>query len=142
MTARPDGWHVDDDLLEDYADGVPLAPALQASVEKHLEGCASCRVRLAPAVDSARLDAVWAEVVAQVDAPQLGLVVRGLQRLGVREDTARLLAVTPSMRVPWLLSLTAVLALALLTAHTVDRGVVLFLARSCRSPGWPSPSPR
>jgi hypothetical protein len=122
------GCHLDDDLLDDYADGVPLSPALQASAEKHLEACGLCRGRLVPAVDPARLDAVWAEVVATVDAPPLGLVARALLRLGVREDTARLLAVTPSMRVPWLLSLAAVLGLALLTAHTVDSGVVLFLA--------------
>ena len=121
-------WHVDDDVLTDYADGFPLAPALQASVEKHLESCAGCRARLAPAVDTARLDAVWAEVVATVDAPRPGPVERLLLRLGVREDTARLLAATPSMRASWLSSVVVVLALAVISAHSVEDGVVLFLA--------------
>ena len=121
-------WHLDDDLIDDYADGFPMAPALQASVETHLEACEHCRARLAPAVDPARLDAVWAEVVATVDAPRPAPLERLLLRAGVREDTARLLAATPSMRASWLSSLVAVLAIALLSAHAVDDGVVLFLA--------------
>jgi hypothetical protein len=121
-------WHLDDDLVGVYADGLPMAPALQASVDKHLEACAHCRTRLAPAVDPARLDAVWAEVVAAVDAPRPGLLERLLLRGGVRENTARLLAATPSMRASWLSSLAAVLAIALLSAHAVQDGVVLFLA--------------
>lgn len=121
-------WHLDDDLLEDYALGAPLSPAVAASAEKHLEACAGCRVRLMPMVDADRLDAVWTEVVDVVDAPRLGPVERLLLRLGMREDSARLLAATPSMRGPWLLSVAVVLGLALITARTVDTGIVLFLA--------------
>lgn len=121
-------WHLEDELLHDYADGSPMAPDLQASVEKHLEACGGCRTRLTPAVDAARLDAVWAAVVATVDAPRPGPVERLLLRLDVREDTARLLAATPSMRGPWLLSVAAVLGLSLMTAHSVEDGIVLFLA--------------
>ena len=51
-------WHLDDDLIEDYALGAPLSPAQTASAETHLESCAACRARLSPLVDTSRLDAV------------------------------------------------------------------------------------
>jgi hypothetical protein len=121
-------WHVDDDLLDTYAQGRPLPPALTASVETHLERCGHCQARMAPSTDPVRLDAVWAEVVDAVDAPRVGLVERLLLRLGVAPDTARLLAVTPSLQLSWLTGTAIALTLALAVAHSGDRGVALFLA--------------
>jgi hypothetical protein len=121
-------WHLDENLLETYADGRPMAPALTASVETHLEHCPACRSRLAPTVDPARLDAVWAQVVDAVDAPRAGLVERLLSRLGVPAGTARLLAVTPSLQMSWITGTAIVLALALAVAHSGDVGVAVFLA--------------
>jgi hypothetical protein len=122
------GWHVDDDLLETYAAGRAMGPALAASVEAHLDRCSGCQARLAPAIDPLRLDAVWAEVVDGVDAPQPSPLERLLIRLRVAPDTARLLAVTPSLRLSWLTGTAVALALALLVAHSGERGVALFLA--------------
>jgi hypothetical protein len=121
-------WHLDGDLLDTYAEGRPLSPALTASVEAHLERCAHCRARLVPVADVPRLDAVWAEVVDRVDAPRVPLVERLLLGLGVAPDTARLLAVTPSLQLPWVTGTAIALTLALLVAHTGDDGVALFLA--------------
>jgi len=121
-------WHVDDDLLDTYAQGRPLPPALTASVEAHLERCGHCQARMTPTVDLVRLDAVWAEVVDAVDAPRVGLLERLLLRLGVAPDTARLLAVTPSLQLSWLTGTVIALALALAVAHSGDDGVALFLA--------------
>jgi len=121
-------WHVDDGLLDDYAEGTPLPPALTASVEAHLERCASCRARLVPVADVPRLDAVWAEVVDRVDAPRVPPVERLLVALGLAPDTARLLAVTPSLQLSWFTGTAIALTLALLVAHTGDHGVALFLA--------------
>jgi len=120
-------WHLDEDVLDRYVGG-SAPPALAASVEAHVIACAACRERLVPAVDLPRLDRVWEEVLERVDAPVPGPVERLLLRLGVRDDTARLLAATPSLRGAWFLSVVAVLALALLSAHATDRGVVVFLA--------------
>lgn len=67
-------------------DGAPTADSSTRS-------CADCRARLAPAVDPARLDLVWAEVVDVVDAPRM-----------------------------------TVLTLALVVAHSGERGIAVFLA--------------
>lgn len=120
-------WHLEEDVLDRYAGGT-APPALAASIEAHVVGCAACRERLVPAVDLPRLDRVWEEVLERVDAPVPGPGERLLLALGLRGDTARLLAATPSLRAAWFLSLLAVLGLALLSAHATARGVVVFLA--------------
>ena len=122
------GWHLDDDLLDGYAEGRAMTPALTASVEAHLERCPHCQARLAPSVDVSRLDAVWADVVDAVDAPAPSPLERLLTRLGVAPDTARLLAVTPSLQLSWVTGTAIALCLALLVAHSGERGVALFLA--------------
>lgn len=122
------GWHVDDDLLDTYAEGRPMTPALLASVEAHLERCPLCQARLAPAADTPRLDAVWAQVVDVIDAPRASLVERLLLRVGVAPDTARLVAVTPSLQLSWITGTAIALSLALLVAHSGERGVAMFLA--------------
>jgi hypothetical protein len=122
------GWHVDDDLLDTYVDGHAMTPALLASVEAHLERCTTCQARLAPPADHVRLDAVWAEITDTLDAPRTWWVERLLLRVGVAPDTARLVAMTPSLQLSWVTATVIVLALALAVAHTGDRGVALFLA--------------
>ena len=121
-------WHLDDDLLDGYGQGRPMTPALAASVETHLERCRSCQARLEPAAGADRLDAVWAGVVDSIDAPRVPLLERLLRRTGVPADTARLLAVTPSLQLSWLTGTAIVLALALAVAHSGDHGIALFLA--------------
>lgn len=121
------GWHLDTDTLDRYVSGI-APPALAASIEAHVVRCADCRARMVPAVDVPRLDRIWEEVVERVDAPVPTPVERLLLRLGIRDDVARLLAATPSMRGAWLSSVVAVLVLALASAHATERGVVVFLA--------------
>ena len=120
-------WHLDPDLAGRYADG-GLGAALTASVEQHLMSCADCRSLLDPHVDPVRLDAVWAEVVDRVERHRPTLVERVLQRLGMHESTARLVAATPSLRGAWLAAMTVVLALALAAAYVSPDGAALFLA--------------
>lgn len=121
------GWHLDEDILHRYVTGV-APPALAASVEAHVVRCAACRQRMVPAVELPRLDRIWAEVVERVDAPVPAPVERLLLRLGIRDDTARLLAATPTMRGAWFASVVAVLTFALTSAHATERGIVVFLA--------------
>jgi hypothetical protein len=119
-------WHLDQDLVRRYASGATDG-VLAASIEAHLVACGECRRRLAPAVDRGRLDAVWAEVADSVDTPRAGPFERLLQLIGVRPDTARLLAATPSLRASWLAAVAAALAFAALAAGSDQRGHLLFL---------------
>jgi hypothetical protein len=121
------GWHLDADLATAYAAG-RTTPVLAASVEQHVMACAQCRAALAPAVEAPRLDRVWGEVLEQVQAPPSGLLERLLRRLGLSECTARLIALTPSLRGGWLTGVVVVLALALTAAHSGRHGIAVFLA--------------
>jgi len=119
-------WHVDPRLARRYADGA-MDLALATSVEAHLVACASCREVIGAVVPTDRLDSIWDGLAAELDAPRPGLVERFLTRLGMREDTARLLVTTASLRLSWLTSLALVLGFAALTAGSGDRGRLLFL---------------
>jgi len=120
------GWHVDEETLARYARGQgPLS--LGASVEAHLLSCARCRDLLTPAVELDRLESLWDDVVERVDAPRPGTVERLLRLARVSEDTARLLAATPSLRTSWLLALAAVLVFAAVASDVHDRGTLFFL---------------
>jgi hypothetical protein len=116
-------WHLDDALAERYADG-RVTQVLAASVEQHLIGCADCRSRLH--VEPARLDAVWAEIREQVQSPRPGPVERSLRAVGLDAPSARLVALTPSLRGSWLGGVLLVLMLALLAAHSSPHGSSAF----------------
>ena len=123
------GWHVDEETLARYAHGRgPLS--VGASVEAHLLSCARCRALLTPAVELDRLERLWDDVVERVDAPRPGMVEWLLRLAGVSEDTARLLAATPTLRASWLLAMAAALAFAVFAAIASgvhERGTLLFL---------------
>jgi hypothetical protein len=121
-------WHLDRDLADRYTDG-RVGGTLAVSVEQHLVGCAACRGLLSPAdPHAARLDAVWTEVLEQVEAPRVGLVERLLRRVGVSGPTARLVAATPTLRSAWAVGVCVVLLLALVAAHASPRGTAVFVA--------------
>jgi hypothetical protein len=123
------GWHVDEDGLVRYARGRGRL-SVDASIEAHLLACGRCRARLASEGDRDRLELLWPDVVRRVDAPRPGVVERVLRRVGVPEDTARLLAMTPELRTSWLIAVAVTLAFALgaAAAGWQDRDTVLFLA--------------
>ncbi|MES4833863.1 zf-HC2 domain-containing protein, partial [Streptomyces anthocyanicus] len=78
--SRPrDAWHVDEDDLRAYARGELAAPALW-STDAHLTACATCRGVLARVSDAAALDAGWARLDAELDAPRPGWFERLLAR--------------------------------------------------------------
>lgn len=120
------GWHLDDETARRYASGA-AGQVFAASAEAHLAVCSGCRGLLVPLVDAPRLDAIWEQVAERVDAPQPGPVERLLRRVGLRPDTARLLAATPSLSGAWLLAVAATLAFAVVAAGAGPRGTLLFL---------------
>ena len=119
-------WHLEDDVLSRYATG-RVSAAVAASAEAHLTTCATCRARLAPATPVARLDAIWDEVDQRVDTLSLPLFERALVRLGMGEDTARLLAATPSLTASWLAAVAASALFAAIAADVSSRGLFAFL---------------
>jgi hypothetical protein len=109
-------WHVTDEDLRAYADGVAAPPWLW-STEAHLAACPRCRSRLAEMADPAGVRDGWARLDAELDAPRPGPVEAALVRIGVPAHTARLLACTPGLRRSWLAAVGFTLAVTAIAAH-------------------------
>ncbi|MEV4625367.1 hypothetical protein AB0J90_03655 [Micromonospora sp. NPDC049523] len=120
-------WHVPDEELRRYADGL-LAPPLFWSTDAHLLGCADCRSRLASVADPEPVRAGWARLDGELDAPVPGPVERLLLRLGVADHTARLLAATRVLRRSWLAAVATTLVLTITLAHLAHPVVFLMVA--------------
>ena len=119
--------HLEHDWLVRYARG-ELDQARSFSVEAHLPACGDCRAAVASLVDTPRLTRTWDAIEDAIDTPPQTLVERVLVRAGVGESTARLLAVTPALRLSWLVAITAVMAIAVISAHARGpQGVMAFL---------------
>lgn len=121
-------WHADSDLLTGYARG-RLGRAQASSVEAHLMMCAACRAQLAPMADTDRLDRNLTAIAAVVDRPVRHWPERLLVRCGLSDRHARLVAVVPGARDPWLTSVAIVLVLAavLATFGESTRNTYVFL---------------
>jgi hypothetical protein len=104
-------WHADRKILVEYAAG-RLSRARTASVEAHLLTCASCRSAVAPLVEMERLDCNLAAITDRVDQPRPHLLERLLLGVGVPDRICRVLTVTPSARVAWIVAVMAALAVA------------------------------
>jgi hypothetical protein len=109
-------WHVADDDLRAYADGAAQPPWLW-STEAHLTACRRCRQRLTERVDPAAVQAGWARLDAELDAPRPGPVEALLVLLGLPAHTARLLACTPALRRSWLTAVGFTLAVTTAAAY-------------------------
>jgi hypothetical protein len=122
-------WHVAEEDLRAYAQGELAAPMLW-SADTHLVACARCRAVLADVGDPVGLDAGWARLDAELDAPRTGVFEKLLVRLGVADHIARLLAATPVLRRSWLGAVVAVLVMSVAAAHTAPTAAspTVFLA--------------
>jgi predicted anti-sigma-YlaC factor YlaD len=125
MTAQT--WHLDPDLAERYASGQASRVA-SASIEQHLIGCGACRGLLTPYAEPQRIDRIWVGVLERVEAPPLRPLERLLRACGMADSTARLLAVTPTLRGSWITGVVIVLVIAELSANNSPSGVALFMA--------------
>ncbi len=126
-TTNPHGWHADDDALRAYAEGRGL-PLASASVEGHLMSCAECRTRFAPMMAAEPLTKAWDAIRLTVEAPRRSAVERLLGRLGVSEETSRLLAAVPAFGEAWLVGMVTVTVFSGVAATFSDRfGLAVFL---------------
>lgn len=102
-------WHADETVVSRYQAG-ELDRVAAASVEAHLTACGQCR-RLVTA-DPGWLEASWRGVRERVEPGPRPAVERLLAAVGVPEGWARVVAVSPGLRLPFLLAMVAVLAFA------------------------------
>ncbi|KOX10100.1 zf-HC2 domain-containing protein [Nocardiopsis sp. NRRL B-16309] len=116
-------WHLTPAQVDEYVSST-VDDVTAMSVEAHLMHCPPCR-SLVPA-DEAWLADSWADLRDIVDRPRVGLLERALTALGLRQTTARLLTATPQLYRAWLVATVVVLAAALLSAHHLPRGSLLF----------------
>ena len=107
-------WHVDSQTLSRYQDGT-VDRVSTASIEAHLTHCEQCRGRLA--VDAQWLERSWAGIADRVEPGRVGIVEKTLTILGAPSYLARLVVVSPVMRVPFLVSLVLVLGFAVTVAN-------------------------
>jgi hypothetical protein len=128
MTSSPARrWHCDDEALAAFAAGT-VDPISGASVETHLMSCAQCRATVAELHPRQVLDDVWNNVREAVEAPAPGPVERTLNRLGISEETARLLVSVPAMQGAWLVGLFLATGFAIVAATLDDQlGLLSFL---------------
>lgn len=119
-------WHIDPVMLERYCRG-DLGEASVMSAEAHLLACADCRSALTPGVDADALERMWLGVRDAMDAPRARILERVLVRLGVRGDMARLIALTPTFRRAWMVSILLTLAFVVLVSHVLGFGNQPFL---------------
>ena len=106
-------WHADALVLQRYEAHL-LSPAMTASVETHLMGCAPCRAALATVADGARQTRNWEAIAQRIDRRSLSLVERMLARLGIADHHARLVVSTPALRLPWIAAVCVVLGMVVL----------------------------
>lgn len=128
MTAKQT-WHASDGVLASYVAG-QLGRVTAASVEAHLLACASCRAGIQPFAPTERLARNLALLHSRIDAPPIPRVERLLQRLGLPERITRLLVVTPSARLAWLIAVASAVAAAAVAADlsgSSQRGLFAFL---------------
>jgi hypothetical protein len=118
-------WHVDELALERWVDGTDGSVA-GASVEQHLISCAECRAKVVP---DPVVDQVWARVRDVIEVPPTTLLERLLQRVGLPQADARIVAVSPAFRGAWLVGLTSLLVFVTVAGGWgAGRGQLAFLA--------------
>lgn len=121
-------WHANEALVSRYVQGETDQVAA-LSLEAHLAKCAACRSSLSEFVDATRLQRGWEAILGAIDAPRRGALEALLVRAGMADGTARLVAVTPSLRASWLAAVTVALGFAVAAARLVHstQGLLLFL---------------
>ncbi|MFJ8044091.1 zf-HC2 domain-containing protein [Kitasatospora sp. NPDC096147] len=112
---HPEG-HLAVALLADYSRGAVPAGRLP-ELERHLDGCASCRDALAAEVSPQHTEARWQVLSEALDEPARSRAERLLLRLGVPDHWARLALATPVLRRSWLIASVVTLLFAVVAAR-------------------------
>jgi hypothetical protein len=109
-------WHVDRDTLRLYQAGT-VDRVAAASLEAHVTECDECREGLV--VDEGWLDRSWTAIADRVEPGRPSWVEIILSSVGVRQDVARVISLSPAFRLSFLLAVMLVLGFAV-AASTSD----------------------
>ncbi len=119
-------WHVPELAIRGYLGGT-TDQVESCSIEAHLTSCAACRESLAAHGNAETLETSWLAIVDELDAPPLTWLERVLVKLGVSPATARLVAATRSLRLAWMLSVAAAIAVSVVSSRAVGDDPAFFL---------------
>lgn len=119
-------WHVDAETVRQYQEGL-VDRVNGASLEAHLTVCDRCR-GLAK-VEDEWLRRSWAGVASRIEPGKRSVAERVLIAVGVPERIARIVAVSPSLRLSFLLALVLVIGFAVIASNAQPsaRSYVIFL---------------
>ncbi len=121
-------WHASRTVLQDWVEGTS-GPLASASVEQHLVQCDQCRSAVASITPAESLDAGWESILAAVETPPAGFLVRCLERLGVAPSDRLVIATAPVLRLAWMAGLVISLTFTFFAAAAGGDGAVsAFLA--------------
>ena len=109
-------WHIDDQMLALYMDG-RLSEVPAFSLEAHVLACARCQRSVSDGVDSQREEQIWQRLLDSVGQSEPRPGERFLSGLGVPAHVARLVALTPSVGLSWVLSVVVALAFAVFASN-------------------------
>lgn len=107
-------WHLEHYTVQRYQSGI-LDRSGAASVEAHLMSCYECRSLLT--VNGDWLERSWFGVADRVEPGRPSLIERGLTKLRVPGWLARIVSVSPSLRLPFLLAMVFVTGFAVLASN-------------------------
>lgn len=120
---------LDTELARRYVDG-STSVTETIRVEQAMTGSHEWRALVGSHVSGPRLEANFAGIEAELDAPKRRLLERTMTRLGLPEHVARLMAATPVMRRSWYLASLLVLFFGLSAANPdrAEANLTVFLA--------------
>lgn len=112
-------WHVDPGVVHRYEEGT-LDRVAAASVEAHVTACEECRGLVA--ADRDWLDRSWAGVAGRVEPSRPGVVERVLTTVGVPAHVARIVAVSPALRLSFVFAVALVMAFSVAASMSNPEG--------------------
>lgn len=123
-------WHVAESMLTRFArDPRHVDDVSAASIETHLITCAACRAAVRASADETALRTSWDALADRIDRPRATALERGAERLGLPTASARLVGVTPGLRLATVAAVAVIAALAVIASRAADSaGPFLVLA--------------
>ncbi len=108
-------WHIDQPTMRRYEEeGLDRVSA--SSVEAHASRCEQCRNLVS--VDPGTLERQWVRIADRIEVGRQGPVEHALDRVGVSNHIARIVALSPAFRASFALAVLLVLVFAAAASNT------------------------